>query len=171
MAASGAVALFHVRGVTPEAEDVRVLEGELQNVRIDSLKDGYLALSSQADTIDFVSIGCPHASLEQIADIARELEGKHVRTALWVTTARAIRDAAERAGHVAVIEAAGGRVVSDTCLVVAPVETFGWRTMATNSAKAAFYAPSQSHLQVRLGTAEQCIEATLVGRWPQSHTE
>jgi hypothetical protein len=51
---------------------------------------------------------------------------------------------------VARIEAAGGRVVADTCLVVAPVADLGFHTLATNSAKMAFYAPSHSGLAVAL---------------------
>jgi predicted aconitase len=56
-------------------------------------------------------------------------------------------------------------VVADTCLVVAPVAGLGFRTMATNSAKMAVYAPSHSGLSVRFGTMEQCLEAAVTGRW------
>ena len=65
------------------------------------------------------------------------------------------------------IEAAGGQVVADTCMVVAPVAELGFRTMATNSAKMAFYGPSHSGLSVRFGPMEQCLEAAMTGRWPQ----
>ena len=66
---------------------------------------------------------------------------------------------------VAVIEAAGGRVLADMCLVVAPIKELGFRILATNSAKMAFYAPSYCGLAVRFGTLEQCLEAALRGRW------
>jgi len=49
--------------------------------------------------------------------------------------------------------------------VVAPVEEMGFKAMATNSAKAAFYAPMHSGLQRRFGSTEQCVEAALSGRW------
>ena len=70
------------------------------------------------------------------------------------------------AGLVERIESAGGRVVADTCLVVAPVASLGHRTMATNSAKMASYTPSHSGLSVRFGSMEQCLEAAVTGRWP-----
>lgn len=70
-----------------------------------------------------------------------------------------------KAGYVATIEAAGGRVVDDTCLVVAPMDALGFRTLATNSAKMAFYVPSHSGLQVRFGPLERCLDAALTGRW------
>ncbi len=57
-------------------------------------------------------------------------------------------------------------MIADTCLVVAPVEQLGFRTMATNSAKMAIYSPSHSGLQVRFDTLEQCLQAAITGVWP-----
>jgi predicted aconitase len=166
MAASGAVALYHVGGVTPEAWAGDVVAAEAETVVIDSLDEGYAALNSPVDQIDLVSIGCPHASLVEIEEVARWLEGKRVKAKLWITTARETRERAQERGLVERIEAAGGRVVADTCLVVAPIEELGLRSMATNSAKAAFYAPTHSGLEVRFGRLEQCLEAAVTGRWP-----
>lgn len=165
MAASGAVALFHFEGITPEAELDGMIRSDAEDVTIKSLDEGYDRLSAPLRRIDFVSIGCPHASLDEICEIARYLTGRTVRSKLWVTTARETRRRAEAAGWVQRIESAGGLVVSDTCLVVAPVESLGVKAMATNSAKAAFYAPSHSGLQVRLGTMAECLEAAVQGRW------
>jgi predicted aconitase len=166
MAASGAVALYHVEGVTPEARAGDVVATEVETVVIDSLDEGYAALNSPIAQIDLVSIGCPHASLVEIEEVAHWLEGKRVKAKLWITTAREIRERAQEKGLVERIEAAGGRVVADTCLVVAPIELLGLQSMATNSAKAAFYAPTHSGLKVRFGRLEQCLEAAVTGRWP-----
>ncbi|HID65270.1 MAG TPA: DUF521 domain-containing protein [Anaerolineae bacterium] len=166
MAASGAVALYHVGGVTPEARTRDVMAAGAETVVIDGLDGGYAALNSSVDEIDLVSIGCPHASLVEIEEVARWLEGKRVKAKLWITTARETRERAQEKGLVGLIEAAGGRVVADTCLVVAPIEELGLRSMATNSAKAAFYAPGHSGLMVRFGRLEQCLEAAVTGRWP-----
>jgi hypothetical protein len=166
MAASGAVGLFHVQGMTPESELDGIIRPDAEEVIISSLEEGYERLSAPLSRIDFVSIGCPHASLDELSEIARYLTGRHVRAKLWITTARETRSRAEAAGWVQRIESAGGHVVSDTCLVVAPMEALHVKTMATNSAKAAFYAPSHSGLQVRLGTMAECLEAAVQGRWP-----
>jgi predicted aconitase len=163
MAASGAVALYHIAEVTPEARAGSVLLSGAQRIVIDDLTPGYAALSGEGTHIDVVSIGCPHASPLEIGQVARAVAGKRLKTALWVTTARAIRE--RLAAEVNGIESAGGRVVADTCMVVAPVEQLGFRTMATNSAKMAFYARSHADLQVRFGTIEQCVEAALTGCW------
>jgi hypothetical protein len=168
MAASGAVALFHVEGVTPEAVQGSVLDPgrELPILVVDDLTRGYAALNGAAEAIDMVSIGCPHASLAELEAIAAALDGRHVSAALWITTSRAVREAARARGLVARLESAGARVVADTCLVVAPVAELGFRSLATNSAKMAVYAPSHSGASVRFGPLEQCLEAAVTGRWP-----
>ncbi len=165
MAASGAVALYHVEGITPEARGGNVVRRGAEVTAVDSLLPGYEALDGDMDEIDIVSLGCPHASLEELRIAGQVIAGRRVKTALWITTARSTRDAAEAEGLLARIEAAGGRIVADTCMVVAPVAQLGYRSMATNSAKMAFYAPSHSGLAVRFGSLEQCIEAAVTGIW------
>ncbi len=165
LAAGGAVALYHVEGLTPEAQRRDIIRPDAERLMIDDLTPAYAALNAPVEEVDLVSIGCPHASLAEIEAVADFVEGRRLRADLWVTTARATRQAAEAAGLVARIEAAGGRVVADTCLVVAPVAGLGYRTLATNSAKMAFYTPSHSGLAVRFGSLEQCLDAALTGRW------
>ena len=206
MAASGAVALYHVEGVTLEAAAVatsvasgeaptsevvttnaglvvatsvapgeepttQVVPANTPTIVVYDLSAAYAALDSPLDQIDFVSLGCPHSTLAGIARAAELLRGKRVQVTLWITTSRDVRERAEREGLVAPIEAAGGHVFADTCLVVAPMEELGFKAMATNSAKAAFYAPSHSGLQCRFGTLEQCITAALSGHWPGPPSE
>jgi predicted aconitase len=165
MAASGAVALYHVEDHTPEARAGDMVVPGAAALVVDDLSPGYAALNGLSERVDLVSLGCPHASLAQLEAIAGAVDGRRLEAALWITTARATREAAEKAGHVARIEAAGGRVVADTCMVVAPVAELGYRTMATNSAKMAFYAPSHSGLAVRFGPMEQCLDAAATGKW------
>jgi predicted aconitase len=111
-----------------------------------------------------VWIGCPHASLAELAQVIELLDGRRVRVALWVTMAREMRAKAAEAGLVQALEALGGQVVADTCLVVAPVKELGFRRMATPSGKGAYYAPSHSGLAVRYAPLEVCIEAAVAGR-------
>ena len=166
MAASGAVALYHIEGVTPEARSRGVVLPGAETYLIDDLTPGFAALDGSCREIDLVSLGCPHASLAELRNVAGRLDGRQLQASLWVTTARTTREAAELEGTVSRIEAAGGKVVADTCMVVAPTEELGFRTMATNSAKMAFYSPSHSGLQVRFGSLEQCLEAAITGKWP-----
>ena len=163
MAASGAVALYHAEGITPEAKEMNMLSDSAEKITIESLDEGYAALNSEVKDIDFVSIGCPHASVEELNRIAELVRGKKVKAELWVTTSRFVSGVAKDA--VGTITQSGGKVLNDTCLVVAPVEDFGFTNLATNSGKAAFYAPTHSGLKVRFGSLEQCINAAITGRW------
>jgi len=165
MAASGAVALYHIEGVTPEAKAANVVQSGAEALVIGDLSPGFAALDGACEEIDLVSLGCPHASLAEIRSTADHLDGRQLKAALWITTARSTREDAESEGLVARIEAAGGRVVADTCMVVAPVSELGFRSMATNSAKMAFYSPSHSGLKVRFGPLERCLEAAVTGTW------
>jgi predicted aconitase len=167
MAASGAVPLYHVAGVTPEAGQPDILAPDHETMVVDDLRPAYVALSSHVDVdrIDLVWFGCPHAGLEEMARVVALLGGRQVRAALWITTAREVRERAAAEGLVAALEASGARVVADMCAVVAPMQELGLRTLATPSAKGATYIPSHAGLQVRYGTVEQCVEAAVSGVW------
>jgi len=172
MAASGAVALYHVEGVTPEADQPDVLASDHETLVVQDLQPAYAALNSDAhkngngNGIDLVWFGCPHASLEEMAEVVRLLNGRRVKAALWITTAREVREQAEAEGLVTAVEASKGRIVADMCVVVAPMQELGFRTLATPSAKGATYVPSHAGLRVRYGTVERCVEAAVTGVWP-----
>lgn len=163
MAASGAVALFHIDNITPEAKIKNMIKDSAEKITIESLDDGYNSLNSNVNEIDFVSIGCPHASIEELKKIAELVKGKNLKAELWVTTSKYTSERAKE--YVKIIEQNGGKVLNDTCLVVAPIEDFGFKNLATNSGKAAFYAPIYSKLNVRFGSLEKCINAAISGRW------
>ncbi len=167
MAASGAVALYHVVGVTPEADRPDMLAHDHETLVVEDLQPAYAALNSDVREVDLVWFGCPHAGLEEMAEVVRLLDGRRVKVALWITTAREVRKRAEAEGLVAAVEASGGRVVADMCMVVAPMQELSLRTLATPSAKGATYVPSHAGLQVRYGTVEQCVEAAVIGIWPE----
>jgi len=167
MAASGAVALYHVADVTPEASHCGILSEDHDTLVIDDLSSAYRALDAEETHVDLVWFGCPHASLEEIADLVDLLKGRRVVTALWITTARETRQRARERGLVAAIEASGGRVVADMCVVIAPMQQLSFRTVATPSAKGATYLPSHAGLTVRFGTPADCVEAAVSGVWHQ----
>ncbi|RLF82645.1 hypothetical protein DRN48_08845 [Thermococci archaeon] len=140
MAASGAVALYHVENVTPDADKVNKNGLEKITITDEDLKETYEKLNTGEDP-DIIIIGCPHASIREIRRIADKLQGKKVRKPLWICTSRVIRDLAEKIGLLDVIEKAGANIVADTCMVVAPIEKMGYKTTAVNSGKAANYLP------------------------------
>jgi predicted aconitase len=140
MAASGAVALYHVENMTPEAHLMETKGLEKLSVSDKDLNDTFSKLSTGTEP-DIVIIGCPHCSLKEIMTISRKVEGKKLKKPLWVCTSRMVKEAANRMGFTRTIEAAGGRVLADTCMVVSPIEDMGFKTTAVNSGKAANYLP------------------------------
>ena len=169
LAAYGAVAVYHVAGVTPEARDLgeSLIRPDAQRLVIENLDDAYRVMDADPDLkqIDLVTVGCPHASLTEIEQVADYLRGKTLATRLWVTTGEITRRAAAELGYVQVIEAAGGEVVADTCAVVAPMRMLDVRSMATNAGKMACYAPMHSGVRMRFGDLEACLDAAVTGEW------
>lgn len=165
MAASGAVALYHVEEVTVEARLGIVASADLPRISIESLEDGYRALDGTGRRIDLVWIGCPHASLEEIEQVAGLLRGRTLTTELWITAARDMIKLAQDRGLSDKLQAAGARLVADACLIGAPLRQMGFTSVATNSSKGAFYLRSLQDSDVRFGSLTQCIEAAVTGSW------
>lgn len=165
VAASSGVAMFHVEGATPEARR-RPKDAERLSFTEAELKATYERLTTlNSGPVDLVAVGCPHASLSELAQIAELLKGRRVAegTRLWVFTSAPVKRLAERAGVVAAIEAAGGLVLSDCCMVVSPVEELGVRTIATNSAKAAHYSAAVSGLRVLFAGLKELVNVAAAG--------
>lgn len=155
MAATGAVALFHVDRITPEA---RVFSFELEGLEtIVFGADEVEAVWSNLP-VEAVAIGCPHCSEEELARVAELLAGRRTTKPLYVFAAR--RMIAAHPEEVAAIERSGARVYADTCMVVSPaLERYG--AVMTNSGKASAYMPSMCGAAARLAPLEICVaEAT-----------
>jgi predicted aconitase len=149
VATYGGTALFHMPGITPEAAlktpaagTMRVTQDEIDAAKR-SLGD------ATSEEVDFVSLGCPHLSINEIARLAELLDGKRVVKEFWITTARPTKHIADRMGYTAVIEASGARFAVDTCCVVAPIKG-RFNALATDSAKACYYASGKNEFQTRL---------------------
>ena len=149
LATYGGVALFHMTGITPEAGQVVPPRDEiLINLR-DIQKARESMIDANSHEIDFVSLGCPHLSIKEIARIAELLEGKRVTKEFWITTARPIKEIADRMGYTKVIETAGAKFAADTCCVVAPIKG-RFNALATDSAKACYYAYAKNKFKTAM---------------------
>ncbi|MFB6143542.1 MAG: aconitase X [Halorientalis sp.] len=155
MAATGAVALHFVGGVTTDddpPEDVETVTfGEAE------LDAEYGELTSTDDP-ELVVVGCPHCSPEEIQDVAGAVEGRTLTSDLWVCTSDAVKTWADRNGLTDTIEAAGGTVLADTCNVVSPIGELGYESCATDSAKAATYLPGFCDQEVTFNDKATLLE-------------
>jgi predicted aconitase len=154
MAASGSTALFYAKGITREwkvadgAEEIAFTEKELRETR---------EKLTSPEKPQLVTIGCPHASIEEIREVAETVRGKKIACELWVCTARKTKEEAGKKGYVKIIEAAGGRVVADTCMVVCPLEEMGFKVTGCNSGKAAKYLANLCKQKVVYGDVGDII--------------
>lgn len=160
LATYGGAALFHMEGITPEAtlhappaDTFPIRPADLDAARA-SLADG------QAAQADFVSLGCPHLSIREIARLAELLEGRRVVKEFWITTSRPVKQIADRMGYTAVIEASGSKFAVDTCCVVAPIRG-RFQALVTDSAKACYYAASKNRFKTVFLPFDQVVLAAL----------
>jgi predicted aconitase len=160
IATYGGAALFHMEGITPEA-GLHAPPAETIVIRREELEAAGRSMNdADLDEVDFVSLGCPHLSIQEIARIAELLEGKRVKREFWITTARPTKKIADRMGYSAIIEAAGGKLAADTCCVVAPIRG-RFRAMATDSAKACYYASSKNGFKTILLPFDEVVREAL----------
>lgn len=173
-ASSGGVEMYHLVGITPEARTRESAFG--QRRPIETFRYGpaerrriYETLNANGkDThVDYVMLGCPHASLEQLQEACRLLDGRRVSTNcnLWIFTSRAVRADADRAGLTSVIRAAGALLLTDTCSAISQAVPPGTRVAALDSAKQVHYLPAMVGIEAWFGSTRDCIEAAVTGRW------
>jgi hypothetical protein len=161
LASSGAVALYHVENTTPESKWALkfMKENEVEKLSINRAKIDEIRskLSTTDEKPDLICVGCPHASLEEIKRVAEIVAGRRLENMLWVCTSISVKAASDRMGYTKVIEKAGGKIVCDTCMVVAPIEELDYKVLGVDSAKAANYVPNMCGLQVVYNDLENLI--------------
>ncbi|MGC9310147.1 MAG: aconitase X [Candidatus Aenigmatarchaeota archaeon] len=161
MAASGAVALYHMESITPEAclYDPSAIAETIEFNKA-NLEESYRALSN-CNEPDLIVIGCPHASISEIQLLAQKLRGKILKKEFWVCTSKAMKAWSDRMGYTNDLEAAGARILCDTCMVVSPLEETKFGCIGTNSGKAAKYIPGFCKKKVYFGNTDMLIEKAL----------
>ncbi|MFS2198066.1 aconitase X [Pseudomonas sp. Pseusp3] len=168
-ATTSAAPLFHIAGVTPEAIDpAQVLDADtaiaVEKIRLKDLLSSWRKLNSARDNrVDVVSLGNPHFSLSEFAHLAQLCRGRqrHPDVVLAITCGRAVLEQAREAGHIAVIEAFGATLVTDTCwcMLGEPVIPLAAKTLMTNSGKYAHYAPGLVGRKVHFASLAECVDA------------
>ncbi|MDD4136841.1 MAG: aconitase X catalytic domain-containing protein [Methanoregula sp.] len=152
MAATGAVALYHVAGVTPEATKTSFDLSGLERIPVEPAEIRKLF---KEIPVDAVAVGCPHCSPAELEEIARLLAGKVVVMPFYVFASQGVIDKTRRA--VDAIEASGARVFADTCMVVSPVME-QYDAIMVNSGKALAYVPDMCAAVARIGTIADCVK-------------
>ncbi|MEW5783901.1 MAG: aconitase X catalytic domain-containing protein [Bacillota bacterium] len=164
---AGAVAMYHIVGVTPEAQTLEdAFHGEtpkgrvsIANRDLQSMKEIHSAATGK---IDFALFGCPHFTIRQVEQIAGLITGKELKAELWICTSSLTRTLAERMGFLQDIESAGGHIVDDTCIDQPCWHHLYGKKGVTDSPKCAYYT-KRRNMEFVLRNVEECIEAVLRG--------
>ncbi|MFQ6050076.1 MAG: aconitase X catalytic domain-containing protein [Candidatus Hydrothermarchaeota archaeon] len=157
LGASGSVALFHAKDITPEwrgefekLEKIEVTRKELEEEQTNF---------RNADKIDLITFGCPHCTINEIINIKNLLEKEKEKPncEVWIFTNYQTKKLAERMGLKESLKKKNAKIISDTCMIVSPIEEMGIKSIATNSTKACLYAPTMCGFNVYLGDERECI--------------
>ncbi|TPO00895.1 aconitase X catalytic domain-containing protein [Mesorhizobium sp. B1-1-5] len=171
-ASSGAVGLFHIAGVTPEAPDVEaILAGPepeaVIRVTPDMVATARAGLSTTAatKTIDAVAIGSPHLSHAEFDSLERLIAGRRLAVPIYACTGRHALALLEQDGRRKRLEASGVVIVADTCVVVTPIMPYlAGGVLMTNSGKFAHYAPGNTGYAVLYASLADCVESAVLGK-------
>ncbi len=177
-ASAGAVGLFHLVGVTPEAPDLRTACGRRTPpqrrdiTRADlsaSWKD--LAAMEEGSRIDAVILGCPHFSYQEFEALTRCFAHRtnqrvHENVQFLVFAGGEILELVRRSGWIDMLRDRGVTIVRDTCPFHSPVVDADAARIMTNSGKCAYYAPGELDVTVGFDSLDRCVEAAINGRIP-----
>jgi len=171
-ASSGAVALFHIVGVTPEAP---TLEAACQGytgiktipVTMQMLRTAWNDLTkATGEALDMIILGSPHFSLAEFKQLLPLVEGKkvHPDVKFLITSSRAMAMLAQKAGILQPLKEFGVELTLDTCILVSPMLPTNIKRLMTNSAKYAYYAPGLLNTEITFGSLAECVQSAVEGR-------
>ncbi len=171
-ASTGAVGLFHMAGITPEAPTVEAACGgktpdTVITVTSQMVREAQQLLSTaeQPDRIDAVAIGSPHLSGAEFARLEALLGGRQLAAPLYACTGRHVLTELEKTGLRSRLERLGVIIVVDTCIVVTPIlPALDGGVLMTNSGKFAHYAPANTGYGVVYGTLSDCVQSAVSGK-------
>jgi predicted aconitase len=173
-ASSGEVALIHVVGSTPEAptlsealqrrEAVKVVT--VTPARLRAARDELTTAGQGRGRLAGVNLGTPHFSVAEFGALVALLAGRrvHPQVECYVNTSRHVLARIEERGWLATLEAAGVRLVVDTCTYVTPILRDTGGVVMTSSAKWAWYAPGNLGVQVAFASLRECVDSAVEGR-------
>ena len=177
-ASSGAVALFHLVGITPEAP---TLEAAFQHkalppaieITFDDLKNARRELTTATGAaVDMIVLGSPHFSLAEFKQLAPLVadQKRQPDVAFLITSSRAMAALADRAGYLEPLRQFGAKLTVDTCILATPMLPERIKILMTNSAKYAYYSPGMLKTQVVFGSLADCVQSAVEGRVVRDET-
>jgi predicted aconitase len=171
LASYGSVALFHMIGITPEAQRASDVGAGGYELPAHSIGEAEIAAFQavsmhEIGTVDLVVFSAPQLSLMEMQELAALLDGRRATIPLLAVTSPQVKPDADRMGLTARIEAAGGTVLAGMCFYQSyareMAEANGWKRLATNSAKLVNIIGGYGY-QPALLSMQACVEAACTG--------
>lgn len=170
-ASSGAVAMFHAVGLTPEAPTLdAALQGHAPETVHRLSADDQRAIIAGLSTVPVgtplsaVALGTPHFSLAEFERLMPLLDQGASKVDVYVNCGRDVFSALEQRGWAQTLAEAGVILVVDTCTYVTSVIRDLTGAVMTNSGKWAYYAPGNIGVEVAFGSLEDCMASARAGR-------
>lgn len=156
LATSGAIALFHIPEITPEAKkNPEICETEKEALYGSEEAEDVVEKLDQTSEADLIWLGCPHASLEEV-DLITKKASKDKK--IWICVPRKFKEELETGEIADRIEEKNLKLIYDSCMVVSPLSDMGFSSIGVNSAKAAKYAPSLAGVKVHFASLKDLVK-------------
>lgn len=160
-AASGAVALIHVIGLTPEASDMEEAFGdkkpmeviEVEQKDLDDMREKYTTNWDKAP--QNISIGCPHLSKTEVIEVIEKLKGKKILDDrnFWICCNDQIKEEILASEYNQILKLSGAKITS-LCPLLVPLS----RPLITNSAKTCNYS-NATYVDI-----DECVKIATEGK-------
>jgi len=159
LASTGMVNMFYRKNAVAKTAKLERLSVEAADIK-QTVED---LTTTSTEKPDLVFVGCPHCSQDEMKQIADSVGSGKVKEnmEIWVCTSRCVK--AKAAKYVRQLEQSGIHVLTDTCPVVTWTDKLGIRTIMTNSAKTAHYAPTLNNAETVLAPSKDCVRAAIKG--------
>lgn len=175
LASYGSMAMFHMVGVTPEAQSLEVaLQSQKPNVVMtvtnSDIQDIYDSYQYQNSAANIVVFSGPQLSLFEMQDLAEMFSGRKVAPGMSVviTTNHMVYSDAKRLGYIQILEDAGVTIMQGVCFYILQRlskirEENGWTNLISNSGKLVNTITAHRFNTV-LRRTRDCVEIACTGR-------
>ncbi len=171
-AAISPMPMVHMVGLTPEAStvgDALAPGASRVPITIDAAalaQEREFYMTARDHKLDVVTIGCPHASLAQVTEVAEAIGDDRIdsKVRFFLQVSRDCAEQVEQSEAGRKLRAAGVTLLSDSCVHVAYDEIPAGSTLATNSLKIAYLTGSHD-VNVRFGSLHDCVRSAIAGHW------
>jgi len=176
-ASSGAIALFHAIGITPEANTLEeAFQGDqperVIDIHLSDLQKAASELSTAPEgmKLDLVILGCPHFSFDEFRQLAELIQAHTEKSQTLYPDVRFIVISSQtsysllqRSDFIDVLINFGVEITLDTCMFHTPMISKDTKVIMTNSGKCAYYAPGELSVKVAFGTMADCVNSAVKG--------